>query len=73
MLMIIFFIHLEHNISIKKSAILKDHYSHDLGNIIQIIIGEVEVISMDNDSEDLQVINQKCVEAAEHIRNIRKL
>ncbi|MHA1912235.1 MAG: hypothetical protein ACTSYA_11115 [Candidatus Kariarchaeaceae archaeon] len=75
-LTIIFFIHLEHNISIRKSAILKDRYSHDLGNIIQIILGEAEVITIfeDNHSEDeLLIIKEKCIEAAEHIKNIRKL
>ena len=74
-LMIIFFIHLEHNISVKKSAILKDHYSHDLGNIVQIILGQVEVISIydENPSDGMQVIKDKCYEAAEHIKNIRKL
>ena len=74
-LVIIFFIHLEHNISIKKSALLKDRYSHDLGNIIQIIMGEVEVINISEESQsyELQIIKEKCFEAAEHIKNIRKL
>ena len=57
----------------KKSAILKDKYSHDLGNIIQIILGAVEIMAMEtNHSEkELLIIKEKCIEAAEHIRNIR--
>ncbi|MHA1912236.1 MAG: hypothetical protein ACTSYA_11120, partial [Candidatus Kariarchaeaceae archaeon] len=75
-LIIIFFIHLEHNISIRKSAILKDRYSHDLGNIIQIILGATEIMSIPEETqseEELLIIKEKCIEAAEHIKNIRKL
>lgn len=72
---IIFFVHLEHNISIKKTLLLKDHYSHNLGNIIQIILGEIEMISLTkgDNMEELLQIKDKCLEATVQIKKIRKL
>lgn len=70
-------IHLEHNIANQEKFQLKDTYSHNLGNIIQVIFSASLLSEMDKtaegESEKLQLIQKKCNEASEIIKEIRKL
>ena len=77
-LLIVFLIHLEYNISIERQNQLKDKYSHNLGNIMQVIYSSADlfkrIAKIENDDEDkLNLIETKCKEAANLINEIRKI
>ncbi|MFX1377288.1 MAG: hypothetical protein ACFFA0_15930 [Promethearchaeota archaeon] len=71
-------LHLEFTISSREKFELKDKYSHNLGNIMQVLYSSLDLIQMrkktDNeDQKDLVLVRQKCEEASELIKNIRNL
>ncbi|MFX0037057.1 MAG: hypothetical protein ACFE9I_15610 [Candidatus Hermodarchaeota archaeon] len=77
-LLIAFIIHLEYTISNEQHSQLKDKYSHDLGNIMQVIYSSAELFKrilniekIDNDKLDL--IEKKCREASKLIKEIRNI
>ncbi|MFX0063150.1 MAG: hypothetical protein ACFFC7_13310 [Candidatus Hermodarchaeota archaeon] len=76
-LFLILMIHLEHTITNQEKFQLKDSYSHNLGNIIQVIFSASLLTGMGKtakeESEKLQLIQKKCNEASEVIKEIRKL
>lgn len=77
-LLISFIIHLEYTISSKQQNQLKDKYSHNLGNILQVIYSSSDLFKRiskidDKNKEKLDLIEKKCKEASELIKEIRKL
>lgn len=75
---VVLLIHLENSRSERYNYRLKDKYSHDLGNIIQVIVGGMQLVESkqiaDTEKRDtLLLINQKCAEGAELIQEIRNL
>jgi len=75
--LIIYSIHLEYDISKIQKFKLSDKYSHDLGNIIQVISSAAILTNVDEDlnkekAENLDLIQKKCEEAAKLIKKIRK-
>ncbi len=68
-------IHLEHSLSYYHKFQLKDRYSHDLGNIMQIILNTVETQTFSTNEEpvNVQLIKKKCTEAGNLIKEIREL
>ncbi len=75
---VVLLIHLENSRSERYNYRLKDKYSHDLGNIIQVIVGGMQLVESNQitDAEKrktLLLINQKCEEGAELIHEIRNL
>jgi hypothetical protein len=75
---IIVFLHLEQGIYHKQSNILKDDYSHKIGNILQIIMGAGSLIGDDSLSKEetadkTNLILKKANEAGELIKQIRKM
>ena len=71
-------IHLETSRSERYNFRLKDKYSHDLGNLIQVIVSGMQLVEtkkiLDSDKkETLLLINQKCEESAKLIQEIRDL
>ncbi|MFX1325638.1 MAG: hypothetical protein ACFE8N_11825 [Promethearchaeota archaeon] len=77
-LLIVFLIHLEFILSNEQQNRLKDTYSHNLGNIMQIINSSSDLISMttelsEQEKKNLTLIQEKCKEASKLIKNIRKL
>ena len=75
--LIIYSIHLEYDISKIQKFKLIDMYSHDLGNLIQVVYSAAILTNVDEDLnkekvENLDLIQKKCVEAAELIKDIRK-
>ncbi len=76
--LIILFVHLEYTTSSRKQLELKDNYSHDLGNILQVISSAFELIEMKGRSESEtselgELLKDKLNEAAKQIREIREL
>ena len=76
--LIIYSIHLEYDISKIHNLKLKDKYSHDLGNIIQVIYSATNLASVNDDLdeekvENLNLIQKKCEEAAKLIKDIKKI
>jgi hypothetical protein len=76
--LIILLVHLEYTTSSRKQLDLKDNYSHDLGNILQVISSAFELIEMKGRSEaetsELgELLKDKLNEAAKQIRDIREL
>jgi len=77
-LFIILLVHLEYTTSSRKQLELKDNYSHDLGNILQVISSAFELIEMKGRSESEaselgELLKDKLDEAAKQIREIREL
>ena len=77
-LFIILLVHLEYTTSSRKQLELKDNYSHDLGNILQVISSAFELIEMKGRSESEtselgELLKDKLNEAAKQIREIREL
>ncbi|MHA2074809.1 MAG: hypothetical protein ACW97X_09335, partial [Candidatus Hodarchaeales archaeon] len=77
-LTVVLLIHLETSRSERYNYRLKDKYSHDLGNIIQVIVSGMQLVESksiaDTEKRDtLVLINQKCAEVAELIHEIRNL
>ncbi len=76
--LIILLVHLEYTLSFRKQLELKDNYSHDLGNILQVISSAFELIEMKGRSESEtselgELLKDKLNEAAKQIREIREL
>ncbi len=74
-LIIILVIHLEQSISYIHKFQLRDIYSHDLGNIMQIILNNLEVIDSidEKDQPNADLIKRKCIEAGDLIKEIREI
>lgn len=75
--LIIYSIHLEYDISKIQKFKLRDKYSHDLGNLIQVIYSATNLTNVDEvlnkeKVENLNLIQEKCEEAAKLIKDIRK-
>ncbi|MFX1237626.1 MAG: hypothetical protein ACFE8P_07880, partial [Promethearchaeota archaeon] len=74
---LIFLIHIEYNNNKILKNKLKDKYSHELGNILQVISGAADVIKLDGivnqrDLEIYELMKKKCKDAGIIIKNIRK-
>jgi hypothetical protein len=71
------FLHLEQGIFLKKQNLLKDDYSHKIGNILQIIVGAGTTIKAFSDSAEVKsstdLILQRSEEAGELIKRIREM
>lgn len=77
-LIIVLFIHLERGIAYMDKDQLKDKYSHNIGNILQIIISAASIIEMrgtldESEKPNILLIQEKCNEAGELIKEIREL
>ena len=77
-LVIIFIIHLEYSITSKQGYQLKDKYSHNLGNIMQVIYSSADlfksIVHLDSNEKDkLDLIEKKCKEASKLINEIRNI
>ncbi|MFX0142391.1 MAG: hypothetical protein ACFFDN_52610 [Candidatus Hodarchaeota archaeon] len=77
-LLIAFIIHLEYTTSNKQQYQLKDKYSHDLGNILQVIYSSADlfkrIVKVENiDKDKLDLIERKCKEASKLINEIRNI
>jgi hypothetical protein len=76
LVILIYSIHLEYDISKIQKYELRDRYSHDLGNIIQVIYSATDLTKESDDlnkdnSENLELIQKKCEEAAKLIKDIK--
>ncbi len=76
--LIILLVHVEYTTSSRKQLELKDNYSHNLGNILQVISSAFELIEMKGRSESEtselgELLKDKLNEAAKQIREIREL
>jgi hypothetical protein len=71
------FLHLEQGMYLKKENLLKDNYSHKIGNILQIIVGAGATIKARSDSKDvnssIDLILERSEEAGELINKIREM
>lgn len=76
-LVVFVIIHFERGITSNRKNYLKDTYSHELGNILQIVVGTVSLIKFKNDSvdleKDIEKVLDKCEESSQLLRNIRKI
>ena len=71
-------VHIEYVISSRQKVELKDIYSHDIGNILQVIYSSSDIIekitTIDSEEEEkLTLIKTKCKEASKIINEIRNL
>ncbi len=74
-----FQVHLEYGISNNQRFQLKDKYSHEIGNILQIIQSSMDIVSQNKDKVNVEIdeindlVRTKCIEASTLIREIRSL
>ena len=71
------FVNLQYSIVTNLKNQLIDTYSHDLGNIIQIIYGGVSILEVTKDNEEilektLALLSKNCQKASKLIKKIRK-
>jgi hypothetical protein len=77
-LIMVFLIHLEFSLSYRHRYQLKDKYSHNVANIIQMIYSTTELVRKTDslsveDLSNLDTITQKCETASDLIEEIRRL
>jgi len=77
LVMLIYSIHLEYDISKVQKYRLRDKYSHDLGNLFQVIYSAAILTNVEEDlnkekAGNLELIQKKCEEAAKLIKDIKK-
>jgi len=74
-LLAILSVSLEQSVSELQKFRLRDIYSHEVGNIMQIILNNLEAIQNleEKDSTSMELIKEKCVKAGELIKEIREL
>ena len=77
-MVLILLVHLEYTTSSRQKFELKDKYSHNLGNIMQVIYSASDIIKRIikpdvNEEEKLELIEKKCKEAAKLINEIRNI
>ena len=75
-ILIVLIIHVEYNFSNNQRFVLKDKYSHNLGNILQFITGYGDIAQNEEGNEENElndIFTQKCKEAADLLREIREL
>ena len=77
LVVLMLFLHLEQGLYLKKQNILKDDYSHKIGNILQIIMGAGATIRGMSDSSEVNattdLILKRSEEAGELIEKIREI
>ena len=73
MMIVILVLHIEYDLTNLQRFELKDTYSHDLGNILQVIYSAAEIMKKDQNFEMLEVIEEHLNKAAYLIKEIRKL
>lgn len=77
-LLIITLVHLEYTLSLRQNFELKDKFSHDLGNIMQVINSSADLLKIranlnEEEKSNLELIDAKCQEASKLIKEIRKI
>ena len=77
-ILIVLLVNIEYRLSSRERFELKDTFSHDLGNIMQVINSASDLIDINTDlneqaKEGLELIHSKCKEASKLIRQIRNL
>jgi hypothetical protein len=67
--------HLEQSLSYLRKTQVSDIYSHDLGNVMQIILNYLESIDSidEKDNPSIELIKSKCIEAGDIIKEIREI
>jgi hypothetical protein len=76
-IIIVYSIHLEYDISKGQRYRLRDKFSHDLGNLVQVIYSAAILTNVEEDlskekAENLDLIQEKCEEAAKLIKDIKE-
>jgi hypothetical protein len=77
-LLLAYLTHLEYTISNERENQLKDKYSHNLGNIMQVIYSSADLLKRltdvsDDNKDKLKLIEEKCKEASKLINEIRNI
>ncbi len=74
LVIVILMIHFEHSVTTFQKDYLKDTFTHDLGNILQIISSATEMLEVPDDSrEKSELILKKSNEASKLINKIKNL
>ena len=77
-LLIVLLVHLEYTTSARHQFDLKDKYSHNLGNILQVVTSASDLTELNYDQgkdikPNLELIKEKTEKAGELIKQIRDL
>jgi hypothetical protein len=71
--LILFLIHLEHSIVEKEKYILKDRYSHDMAQYIQLAMGNLDLIKETNNPVLFSKLQGNLNDTSELLRQIREI
>lgn len=72
-ILILFLIHLEHSILEKEQFLLKDRYSHDMAQYIQLAMGNLELIKETDDPKLFRKLQQNLKDTSELLQQIREI
>ncbi|MFX1252557.1 MAG: hypothetical protein ACFFCZ_13205 [Promethearchaeota archaeon] len=72
-MLIIFLLHLEHSMSVHQKIIIKDTYSHDLAQLLQVIVGNLDLAQINYNDERITEAIQASMQASELLLRIRQL
>jgi hypothetical protein len=75
LLLLLLIIQIEQGIAYTDKFVLKDRYSHDLGNLIQVILTTTELVEIQSSmsSSENELIRESCLAAGKLIAEIRRL
>lgn len=74
LIVLVLLMHLEHSLSTIDKNALKDIFSHDLGNLVQIIYSNIEMHETSCEKLiNVKLIKQRCKDAGDLINKIRSL
>jgi hypothetical protein len=72
-ILILFLIHLEHSILESQKYLLKDRYSHNMAQYIQLAMGNLDLIKETSDAKFYAKLQQNLDDTSELLRQIREI
>ncbi|NHJ02483.1 MAG: hypothetical protein EAX86_10135 [Candidatus Heimdallarchaeota archaeon] len=71
--LILFLIHLEHNISLREKFLLKDAFSHEMAQLLQLAVAHLDLGLLSNEKTEYEQVNTTLQKASDLLIRIRKL
>lgn len=72
-MIMIFLIHLEHNVSVYNKNLLKDKYSHNLAQILQLIVGNIDLYKLNKQETQIEAAFDAAFDGGKLLERIREL
>lgn len=73
LILVLFLIHLEHHISLQDKFLLKDAFSHEVAQYMQLAVGQLDLAELADERGQYQDIQKTILQASDLLHRIRKL